>query len=82
MSTIDEEIEFLMEIRDVKAEYEAAREVRGDDPERYAAACEALAEKRSFWRQIAVLVGRRAAAAGEAVPQPAEGFGIVNGGEV
>ena len=54
MSKISDEIAFLKSIQDVTEEFEAAREVKAEDPERWTAASEAFQAQRSFWRQVAI----------------------------
>lgn len=52
MSSIQEQIDFLNDVKDVTEEFFAAKEVKREDPERYEAAVNALQERRSFWRAI------------------------------
>jgi hypothetical protein len=52
MSNIQEQIDFLNDIKDVTEEFFAAKAVKREDPERYEAAVNAFQERRSFWRAI------------------------------
>ena len=54
MAKIDEDIAFLQSIRDVAAEFEAAKEFRKSDPARWEEASEKYAAIRTFWRQVAL----------------------------
>lgn len=71
MSDIQEQIDFLNDIKDVTEEFFAAKAVKREDPERYEAAANALQQRRSFWRAIYRL-GLSTAEDNTAQPSPVE----------
>lgn len=52
MSDIQAQIDFLNDIKEVTEEFDAAYEVRKEDPERWEAAKAAFQERRTFWRMV------------------------------
>lgn len=66
MDVTREDVDLMVRYLDLKEDFLAAKEVRDEEPERFAAAKQAFSAERTYWRCIREAIGADLTADGDA----------------